>query len=227
MERSTISVAVDGPAGAGKSTVARSAAAQLGFVYADTGAIYRTVGLAVLRRAISPDDVTSVTALLPLLRIRLQWSDDGRQHSLLDGEDVSEAIRASEVSDAASRVSAIPSVRAFLLQMQRDIAETHSVIMDGRDIGTVVLPDATVKVFLTASAEVRARRRCAELVQRGAAADYETILQQLRQRDARDAGREVAPLRPARDSVLLDTTDLTQEDSISRLVEIIRERTGL
>ncbi len=227
MERSTISVAVDGPAGAGKSTVARRAAALLGFVYADTGAIYRTVGLAVLRRGISPDDAAGVTALLPLLRIRLQWSDDGRQHSLLDGEDVSEAIRASEVSDAASRVSAIPAVRAFLLQMQRDIAETHSVIMDGRDIGTVVLPDATVKVFLTASAEVRARRRCAELVQRGAASDYETILQQIRQRDARDTGREVAPLRPAQDSVLLDTTDLTQEESIFRLVEIIRERTGL
>lgn len=160
-------VAVDGPSGAGKSTLAKAIAAKLGILYVDTGAIYRTIGYAVKRRGIEPRDEAAVRAILPELEIGMRYEADGEQHMLLNGQDVTREIRLPEISMYASAVSALPSVRAFLLEMQRDLARKHSVIMDGRDIGTVVLPDAEVKIFLTASAEVRAQRRCLELEQRG------------------------------------------------------------
>ena len=225
-ETNYISVAIDGPSGSGKSTLARAAAKKLKFIYVDTGAIYRTVTLHVLRRNVPPRDGSAVSALLPEIGITLAYDDGGLQRMLLNGEDVTDLIRTQEVSMAASAVSAHPAVRAFLLDMQRDMAKKHSVIMDGRDIGTVVLPDADVKIFLTAGSEVRARRRWLELQQRGTPKDLEQILQETRERDEQDASRAVAPLRPAEDAVTLDTTNLGLEQSLDRIIEIIRERTG-
>ena len=222
-----IRVAIDGPSGAGKSTLARSTAARLNFLYVDTGAIYRTIGCAVRRRGIDPGDQARVVAELPQLDIRLSYGADGLQHMELNGQDVTDEIRLPEMSRYASQVSAYPEVRAYLLEMQRQLAERDSVIMDGRDIGTVVLPDAEVKVFLTASAEERARRRMLELEQRGTPEPYESILRSIRERDWNDTHRAAAPLRQAEDAVLLDTTELDFAQSEEALLRIIRERTGL
>ena len=223
----TIRVAIDGPSGAGKSTLARSAAARLNMLYVDTGAIYRTIGCAVRRRGIGPADQAAVVAALPELDIGLTYGDDGLQHMELNGEDVTAEIRLPEISRYASVVSAYPEVRAYLLEMQRRLAREHSVIMDGRDIGTVVLPDAEVKVFLTASAEERARRRMRELEQRGTPEPYEEVLRAIQERDWNDTHRSAAPLRQAEDAVVLDTTHLDFNESEEALLRIIRERTGV
>ena len=223
----TVSVAIDGPSGAGKSTLARGAAAELGYLYVDTGAIYRTIGYYAHTHTMDPKDGQAVVAALPQVHVELTYGDDGLQHMLLNGQDVTKEIRLPEISLCASAVSAHPGVRAFLLEMQRELARTHSVIMDGRDIGTVVLPDADVKIFLTASPEARARRRMLELEQRGTPEPYEKILKEIEQRDWDDTHRAAAPLRQAEDAVLLDTTELNFEESREALLKLIRERTGV
>ncbi|MCI6569470.1 (d)CMP kinase [Dysosmobacter sp. HCP28S3_G4] len=220
----TISIAIDGPSGAGKSTLARSAAAELGCLYVDTGAIYRTIAYSVMTAGIDPKDGAAVMAALPDLDIRLVHGEDGEQRMLLNGTDVSREIRLPEVSLYASAVSAHPGVRTYLLEMQRQLARENSVIMDGRDIGTVVLPDADVKIFLTASPEARAHRRCRELEQRGTPESYEKVLEEIQQRDYNDTHRAVAPLRQAEDAVLLDTTAMNFEESRQALLELIRGR---
>ena len=220
------SVAIDGPAGAGKSTLARQAAKELGFLYVDTGAIYRTVALKVLRTGTDPADEAQVAALLEGLDISMDYGPDGEQRMFLEGEDVSKAIREHRVSGLTSQVSAIPAVRAFLLDFQRRLAREHSVVMDGRDIGTVVLPDADVKIFLTAAPEARAKRRLLELEQRGQQADFDTILHDIIQRDEQDRSRPIAPLRQAEDAVLLDTTHLNLEESLQSLLTLIKEGTA-
>ena len=202
------SIAIDGPAGAGKSTLARSLAQKLGFLYVDTGAIYRTVALAVLRAGADPKEPGQVIPLLDGLDIQMDYGPDGVQRMFLAGEDVSREIREHQVSGLASAVSAIPEVREFLLELQRKLARENNVVMDGRDIGTVVLPGADVKIFLTAAPEARARRRLRELEQRGEPADFDAILRDIRDRDWQDEHRPIAPLRQAADAVLLDTTDL-------------------
>lgn len=223
MNQDVIAVAIDGPAGAGKSTIARAAAAQLGFVYVDTGALYRTIGLAVCRRGIDGTDVPGILTTLPEIQVGLTYQD-GAQHVLLDGEDVSDAIRTPQISTYASQVSSVPEVRAYLLDLQRDLARRQSVIMDGRDIGTVILPDAKVKIFLTASPEKRAARRCAELREKGQDVTVEGILADMERRDALDASRAVAPLKQAEDAVLVDTSDLTLEQSIEAVLTVIRDK---
>ena len=223
----TVSVAIDGPSGAGKSTLARGAAAELGYLYVDTGAIYRTIGYYAHTHNMDPKDGQAVVAALPQVHVELTYGDDGLQHMLLNGQDVTKEIRLPEISLCASAVSAHPGVRAFLLEMQRELARTHNVIMDGRDIGTVVLPDADVKIFLTASPEARARRRMLELEQRGTPEPYEKILKEIEQRDWDDSHRATAPLRQAEDAVLLDTTELNFEESREALLKLIRERTGV
>ena len=217
------SIAIDGPAGAGKSSVAKEAAKALGFVYVDTGALYRAVALYMLRHGITPSDAEAVEAALPAVTVDLRYEPDG-QHVLLCGEDVSDAIRMPEVSTAASDCSAIPAVRKFLFSLQTGMAERYNVLMDGRDIGTVVLPNAQVKIFLTASAEERARRRCRQLKEKGVEADYEKTLREIRERDEQDMNRETAPLKPAEDSVLLDTSELDFRGSVEKLLGIVRER---
>lgn len=221
------SIAIDGPAGAGKSTLARQLAKELGFLYVDTGAIYRTVALAVLRAGITPEDADKVTDILGTLQIRMDYGPDGEQRMFLDGEDVSQAIREHRVSGLASKVSAIPAVRDFLLDFQRRQAREHSVVMDGRDIGTVVLPQADVKIFLTAAAQARAQRRLLELQQRGQQAEYETILRDIIQRDDLDEHRPIAPLRRAEDAELLDTTHLNLEQSLEELLRMVKEKIDL
>ena len=223
----TISIAIDGPSGAGKSTLARAIAAELGYLYMDTGAIYRTIGYYALTHGIDPKDGAAVTKCLPDIRVELTYGEDGLQHMLLNDRDVTKEIRLPEVSLCASAVSAHREVRAFLLDMQRQLARTHSVIMDGRDIGTVVLPDADVKVYLTASAQARAQRRCAELEERGTPEPFEKVLREIEERDWNDIHRDVAPLRQAEDAVLLDTTDLDFQESKAALLNIIRKRTSL
>ena len=218
------SIAIDGPAGAGKSTVARAAAKELNFLYVDTGAIYRTVALAVDRLGIDPGEGEAVTRALPALKIRMDHGPSGEQRMFLGEEDVSKAIRENRVSALASKVSALPQVRAFLLDFQRQLARENNVIMDGRDIGTVVLPRAEVKVFLTAAPEARARRRLLELELRGQQADYDTILKEIVQRDKQDRERAAAPLKQAEDAVLLDTTQLNLEQSVEALLKIVRAR---
>lgn len=218
------SIAIDGPAGAGKSTVARAAAKELNFLYVDTGAIYRTVALAVDRLGIDPGDGEAVARALPALKIRMDHGPSGEQRMFLGEEDVSKAIRENRVSALASKVSALPQVRAFLLDFQRQLARENNVIMDGRDIGTVVLPRAEVKVFLTAAPEARARRRLLELELRGQQTDYETILKEIVQRDKQDRERAAAPLKQAEDAVLLDTTQLNLEQSVEALLKIVRAR---
>lgn len=215
------SVAIDGPSGAGKSSLARRCAAALGFVYADTGAIYRTVGLAVERAGIDRRSESAVAALLPGLDIQVGYDDSGEQHMYLNGEDVSALIRKPEISILASDVSALPAVRAFLLDMQRKMAREHDIIMDGRDIGTVVLPDAEVKIFLTASAEARAERRLLQLKEKGVEESFEKVLEDIRYRDKQDTERATAPLRAAEDSVYLDTSDIDFEESFRRMCKII------
>lgn len=217
-----IAVAIDGPSGAGKSSIARSAAQELGFVYVDTGAIYRTVSLYIFDRGIDPADKAAVTAALPEIHIDLRYGDGGLQRMFLNGEDVTERIRLPEISMFTSTVSGIPEVRAFLMEMQRSLARERSVIMDGRDIGTVVLPEAQVKIFLTASPEDRARRRWEELRERGTEKTYEDILREVEERDYNDTHRAAAPLRPAEDAVCLDTTGCTFRQSRERILAIIR-----
>lgn len=224
MDKKHYAVAVDGPSGAGKSTLAKAAAKELGITYVDTGAIYRVIGLAALRRGIEPHDAAAVAPMLPELEIGLKHGNDGLQHMYLDGEDVSDAIRLPEVSMYASAVSALPDVRAFLLEMQRSLARAQSVIMDGRDIGTVVLPDAEVKIFLTADEKVRAQRRCLELEQRGTPKSFEKVLAEIRERDYNDSHRAAAPLRRADGAVLVDTSELDFEQSKALLLKTIRER---
>lgn len=226
-EEKKISVAIDGPSGAGKSTLARAAAGKLGLRYVDTGAVYRTVVLYILRKNAAVGDEAAVAALLPDVKISISYDDKGMQHMNLNGEDVTGLIRTQEISMAASDVAKHPCVRDFLLHMQRSLASARSVIMDGRDIGTVVLPQADVKIFLTASSEERARRRWLELERRGEHEDYEQVLQKTRRRDEEDAARAIAPLRPAEDAVILDTTSLDFEESLARIIEIIRERTAI
>lgn len=221
------SIAIDGPSGAGKSTLAKELAQKLGFLYVDTGAIYRTVGLSARRNGIDPSDAVNVAAMLPQLTITMGYGEDGLQHMFLDGEDVTGAIRENEISAYASKAASIPAVRDFLLEMQRRAAGEHDVIMDGRDIGTVVLPQADVKIFLTAAPEARAERRYRELLERGQQADFEQILQEVKERDRRDMERETAPLRQAEDAVLADTTVLDLNGSFQLLLGIVREKLGI
>lgn len=222
-----ISIAIDGPSGAGKSTIARKTAEKFGFIYVDTGAIYHTVGLAAYRRGIASKDSAAVIAMLPELHIELRHGPDGLQRMFLDGEDVSDAIRMPEISIYASDVSAVPEVRAFLMEMQRSFARTQNVIMDGRDIGTVVLPDAGLKIFLTASVEARAKRRQLELEKKGKSLPFEEVLRDMEYRDKNDSSRAAAPLRPAEDAVRLDTTQLDFDESCAAVESLIRERFAL
>lgn len=218
-----INVAIDGPSGAGKSTLARKLAEKLNYIYVDTGALYRTVGLFMYRNGIDPKDADRVAEVLPEINVGLRFINS-EQHVYLNGEDVSADIRLHEVSQYASLVSAIPAVRRFLFDTQRKMAAENDVIMDGRDIGTVVLPQADVKIFLTASAEVRARRRYNELLERGQTVDYEQILADVNQRDEQDTNRPVAPLKPAEDSVILDTSECSFDESLALLYKTIKER---
>lgn len=218
------SIAIDGPSGAGKSTMARKVAAELGFLYVDTGAIYRSVSLYAYRAGVAKEDAERIVALLPQVQIDMEYREDGVQHMILNGEDVTDAIRENEVSLYTSAVSAIPEVRAFLLDLQRNLAATRNVIMDGRDIGTVVLPDATVKIYLTAAPEARARRRWLELKEKGSDITEAQVLEEVLQRDYNDTHREIAPLRQAEDAVLVDTTALDLEASYQLLLNTIRER---
>ena len=220
---SKFSVAIDGPAGAGKSTIAKTAAQRLNFVYVDTGAIYRTVGLAAKRTGYAADDRKSVVAMLPSLVIDMRYVD-GVQRMFLNDEDVSEAIRTPEASHYASNVAAMPEVRTYLMDMQRNMATRYNVLMDGRDIGTVVLPNANLKIFLTASAEERARRRYLQLQEKGTVQPYEEVLAEIIERDKRDSERETAPLKQAEDAILLDTSDLNQEESIQAVIDLIEAR---
>ena len=220
-------IAIDGPSGAGKSTLARRAAAEFGFLYVDTGAIYRTVGLAAHRDGIDCHDESAVSAILPQLDIRMGYNEAGEQRMYLNGEDVSEAIRAPEISICASDVSSLPAVRAFLLEMQRKTARENNVLMDGRDIGTVVLPDAELKIYLTASAKARAERRLKELLAKGVETSFEDVLRDIEYRDYQDAHRETAPLRQAEDAVLLDTSDIGLEESCELLYRTIREKLNI
>ena len=221
------SVAVDGPSGAGKSTLSKAVARELGIVYVDTGAIYRTIGYYIFREGIDPKDAGAVVAALPLIHLDMCYSEDGLQHMLLNGEDVTEQIRLPEISMYASAVSAIPAVRDYLLEMQRDMARRSSVIMDGRDIGTVVLPDAQVKIFLTADVEVRARRRTTELELRGTPKPFEQVLEEMKQRDWADSHRDAAPLQEAEDAIRVDTTDMDFQQSKEAIMQVIRRRTQL
>ncbi len=214
-------VAIDGPAGAGKSSIARAAAKELGFIYVDTGALYRAVGVYSLRNGIDTKDADAVAATLPHISVELKFRD-GVQHVYLNGEDVSEEIRTPPASMAASDVSAVPAVRQFLFDLQRDIAAKNNCIMDGRDIGTVVLPDAQVKIFLTASPEARAMRRYKELQEKGAKDTYEAVLADLLQRDYNDSHRAVAPLKPAEDSITVDNSGLPLDASIEQVLSVIR-----
>ena len=220
----TINIAIDGPSGAGKSTLAKSIAAKMGYLYVDTGAIYRTIGCYIYEKGIDPKDAAAVTAVLPEIEVGLQYGDDGLQHMTLNGKDVTAEIRRPEISLYASDVSAHPAVRSHLLEMQRKLARENNVVMDGRDIGTVVLPDAQVKVYLTATLEERARRRMLELEKRGMPTPYEQVLEEMRQRDWNDMNRPTAPLRPAEGSVQLDTTELNFEESEEAMMQILLER---
>ena len=221
------SVAVDGPSGAGKSTLAKAAAAELHIIYVDTGAIYRTIGCYARRQGVDAADTQAVIALLPQVKIGMRYDDQDLQHMLLQGEDVTEEIRLPEISLYASAVSAIPEVRSFLLEMQRDFARRSSVIMDGRDIGTVVLPHADVKIFLQADVAVRARRREKELQERGTPRPFDQVLAEMKERDYNDTHRAAAPLRPAEDAIVVDTSYLDFQQSKEKILEIIREKVGL
>ena len=221
-----ISIAIDGPAGAGKSSICRRLAEELHYLHVDTGAIYRAVGLFMLRRHKNPADPAEVLPLLPQVKIDLQFVE-GEQRILLNGEDVSEAIRLPEASAAASAVSALPEVRAYLLEQQRSLARQHDVIMDGRDIGTVVLPHATIKIYLTAAPEERARRRWLQQRSKGIEESYEEVLAAVKQRDYDDSHRAAAPLRQAEDAVVVDTSQLNLEESLEALYTLVKERLQL
>ncbi len=217
-----INVAIDGPAGAGKSTIAKAVAKKLGFIYVDTGALYRTIALNAVRNGVA-DDRDGIVKMLDNTDVKLGFSDDGTQCVYLNGEDVSSLIRTPEISMGASKVSAIPEVRAFLLDLQRDIAKENDVIMDGRDIATVVLPNANVKIFLFASPECRAQRRYKELIEKGENVTFDEVLSDVNQRDYQDSHREIAPLKPTDESVMADTSALTLEESTELIINIIKE----
>lgn len=219
----SVAIALDGPAGAGKSSIAKRAAKALDFIYVDTGALYRTIGLAATRKGVEPKPSVEVEKLLSEITVDLTFNDKGEQIVLLDGEDVSGLIRTPEASMMASKISAVPSVRAYLLDLQRNMAKSHNVIMDGRDIGTVVLPDAKVKIFLTASSEARAQRRYKELCEKGMDVKYEDILNDVITRDYNDSHRETAPLKPAEGCVMVDTTELDFEQSVKKIISVIKE----
>lgn len=219
----SVAIALDGPAGAGKSSIAKRAAKALDYIYVDTGALYRTIGLAATRKGVEPKPSTQVEKLLSEITVDLTFNDKGEQIVLLDGEDVSGLIRTPEASMMASKISAVPSVRAYLLDLQRNMAKSHNVIMDGRDIGTVVLPDAKVKIFLTASPEARAQRRYKELCEKGMDVKYEDILNDVITRDYNDSHRETAPLKPAEGCVMVDTTELDFEQSVEKIISVIKE----
>ena len=223
----TYSIAIDGPAGAGKSTIARGLAKELGYYYVDTGAIYRTVAYFLDLWGVSPKDVDGVECYTDELTVDIQYDENGKQHMIMNGMDVTDDIRTQDISQKASLVSAHKVVRDMLLDMQRDVARKHNVIMDGRDIGTVVLPKATVKIFLTASAEVRAKRRTDELTAKGQKADFATILKEIELRDYQDSHREIAPLKQAKDAYLLDTSELDIEGVLAQMKRIIGEKIPL
>ena len=216
-------IAIDGPSGAGKSSVAKEVAKKLSIVYVDTGALYRTIGLFMTNKSISTTDTEAVTLALGGISIELKFVD-GKQIILLNGTEVGESIRTPEIAMAASNVSAIPAVRTFLLDTQRDIAKKNSVIMDGRDIGTVILPDAEVKIFLTASAEARAKRRYDELLAKGQSVNYDDILRGMTERDKNDSTRAIAPCVPAPDAVFLDNSNLTLEETAQKIIEIANSK---
>ena len=220
----TYSIAIDGPAGAGKSTIAKRLAKELGYHYVDTGAIYRTVAYFFDLWGISPKDIDGITRYIDELTIKIEYDDDGLQHMIMNGMDVTGEIRTQDISQKASLVSAHALVRDVLLDMQRDVAKAYNVIMDGRDIGTVVLPKANVKIFLTADPEVRAKRRCDELIAKGQKANFETILKEIKQRDYQDTHREVAPLKMARDSVKVDTSDMDIDQVVAAIREIVGKK---
>ena len=219
-----ISIAIDGPAGAGKSTIARRLAADLGYRYVDTGAIYRTVAYFMDLWGVSPKDVDGVTRYIDELTVGIRYDEDGVQHMLMNGMDVTEDIRTPDISKKASQISAHAVVRDMLLDMQRDMAAAYDVVMDGRDIGTVVLPKATVKIFLTASAEVRAQRRCDELAAKGQKQSYAQVLSDIRQRDYQDTHREIAPLKMSRDSIKVDTSEMNIDEVVARIKGIVQEK---
>ena len=223
----TYSIAIDGPAGAGKSTIARRLAAELGYYYVDTGAIYRTVAYFLDLWGVSPKDIDGVTRYIDELTVEIEYDEDGKQHMIMNGMDVTDDIRTQEISQKASLVSAHAIVRDMLLDMQRDVAKKHNVVMDGRDIGTVVLPKTTVKIFLTADPAVRAKRRCDELNAKGQKADFNKVLQEIQQRDYQDTHREVAPLKMCRDSVKLDTSNLDIDGVVAAMKKIIGEKIPL
>lgn len=218
-----VNIAIDGPAGAGKSSIAKRAAAALGYIYVDTGALYRTIGLNALRRGVDTKDAAAVIGTLADVQVSLRFVD-GEQRVFLGEEDVSAAIRTPEASMAASHVSAIPAVREHLFALQQNIAAQNNCLMDGRDIGTVVLPNADVKIFLTASAETRADRRCRELAEKGMPTPYDEVLRDIIERDYNDSHRDVAPLKQAEDAVLLDTSALSFDESYDAVVKMIKER---
>lgn len=219
-----INIAVDGPAGAGKSYLARQIAKRLGYIYVDTGALYRSVALYMTEVGVSPSDAEGVRSALPHVSVSLDYGDDGEQHVFLNGTDVSTEIRKPEISLAASSVSAIPEVRAFLLGIQRDMAKTHNVVMDGRDIGTVIMPDAQVKIFLCANEKARAKRRYLELTEKGVVTTLEAVENEMNQRDRNDSTRKIAPAVPADDAVILDNSDLDREGTIEAALAIIAEK---
>ena len=223
----TITIAIDGPAGAGKSTIARTLAKELGYYYVDTGAIYRTVAYFLDLLGVSPKDVDGVERYLDELTIDIQYDEEGKQHMIMNGMDVSDDIRTQDISQKASLVSAHGIVRDMLLDMQRDVARKHNVIMDGRDIGTVVLPKATVKIFLTASAEVRAQRRLDEMLAKGQKGNFQQVLADIKQRDYQDSHRPIAPLKQAKDAVLLDTSELDIDGVIAAMKKIVGEKISL
>lgn len=220
-----IKIAIDGPGGAGKSTVAKAVAAKLGIVYVDTGALYRTIGYYVRSRDVNPKDAEGVTACLPNINIEVKY-EGGVQKVYLNGEDLGDAIRTPEMSMYASAVSAIGSVRSFLLDTQRDIARKNSVIMDGRDIGTVILPDADVKIFMTASPECRAQRRYKELCDKGIKANYDDVLAEMNERDKNDSTREIAPATAAPDAIIFDNSGMTLEESVAAVIDIVNKKVG-
>lgn len=220
----SIAIAIDGPAGAGKSSLSKEVAKELSFIYVDTGALYRTIGLAASRKGLKKEDKAEIISMLNDIDVKLSFNDEGTQIVLLNGEDVSSYIRTPEASMFASAVSAIPEVRAFLLDLQRNMAKSDNVIMDGRDIGTVVLPDAKIKIFLTASPEKRAMRRHKENIEKGIDSTYEEVLKDVNQRDYQDSHREIAPLKPAEDSILVDTSDYDFDGSKELLLKVIKER---
>lgn len=221
-----ISIAIDGPAGAGKSTIARRLAGELGYRYVDTGAIYRTVAYFMDLWGVSPKDVDGVNRYIDELTVGIEYDDDGVQHMIMNGMDVTNDIRTQDISQKASLISAHAVVREMLLDMQRDVAKEYDVVMDGRDIGTVVLPKATVKIFLTASAEVRAKRRCDELLAKGQKAKYDQVLKEIQQRDYQDTHREIAPLKMSRDSVKVDTSEMTIDEVVAVIRKIVEEKTA-